>query len=217
MDIEKLKKLNSDPKELEAPASLVLTGLESRMKELLAEQMIMNSRFIVDKADLTKRLEESEKERSFQLTQVKALVVTLTKKLEEFQQLNNQKLEKASQIMNEESKKSHETNSKIRHEVMNQAHQVKAIPNPNCKERTKQYATELLITVGLATVLLGVFRLVILLMTLLKHLSLIHISEPTRLGMISYAVFCLKKKKKKKKKKKSTLTRADKKKKFKQK
>ena len=31
-------------------------------------------------------------------------------------------------------------------------------------------------------------------------LSLIHISEPTRLGMISYAVFCLKKKKKAKKK-----------------
>src|SRR5450756_2774382 len=31
-----------------------------------------------------------------------------------------------------------------------------------------------------------------------RELSLIHISEPTRLGMISYAVFCLKKKKKKK-------------------
>ena len=31
------------------------------------------------------------------------------------------------------------------------------------------------------------------------HLSLIHISEPTRLGMISYAVFCLKKKKIRKK------------------
>src|SRR5450756_1114726 len=30
-----------------------------------------------------------------------------------------------------------------------------------------------------------------------QSLSLIHISEPTRLGMISYAVFCLKKKKKK--------------------
>ena len=29
----------------------------------------------------------------------------------------------------------------------------------------------------------------------LYDLSLIHISEPTRLGMISYAVFCLKKKK----------------------
>src|SRR5450759_5469915 len=29
------------------------------------------------------------------------------------------------------------------------------------------------------------------------NLSLIHISEPTRLGMISYAVFCLKKKNKK--------------------
>src|SRR5450756_3124408 len=29
-----------------------------------------------------------------------------------------------------------------------------------------------------------------------SYLSLIHISEPTRLGMISYAVFCLKKKKK---------------------
>ena len=28
-----------------------------------------------------------------------------------------------------------------------------------------------------------------------EYLSLIHISEPTRLGMISYAVFCLKKKK----------------------
>ena len=34
-------------------------------------------------------------------------------------------------------------------------------------------------------------------------LSLIHISEPTRLGMISYAVFCLKKKKKIKKQKKT--------------
>src|SRR5450756_2860533 len=33
-----------------------------------------------------------------------------------------------------------------------------------------------------------------------KDLSLIHISEPTRLGMISYAVFCLKKKKKKSRK-----------------
>src|SRR5450756_597290 len=32
-----------------------------------------------------------------------------------------------------------------------------------------------------------------------RLLSLIHISEPTRLGMISYAVFCLKKKKKKEK------------------
>src|SRR5450756_2726075 len=31
-----------------------------------------------------------------------------------------------------------------------------------------------------------------------EYLSLIHISEPTRLGMISYAVFCLKKKKTKK-------------------
>src|SRR5450756_733372 len=30
----------------------------------------------------------------------------------------------------------------------------------------------------------------------LTYLSLIHISEPTRLGMISYAVFCLKKKNK---------------------
>ena len=35
-------------------------------------------------------------------------------------------------------------------------------------------------------------------------LSLIHISEPTRLRRISYAVFCLKKKKKRKKKKKTT-------------
>src|SRR5665648_425367 len=39
----------------------------------------------------------------------------------------------------------------------------------------------------------------------LINLSLIHISEPTRLGMISYAVFCLKKKKKKIKKTKTTI------------
>src|SRR5450756_2785482 len=37
-------------------------------------------------------------------------------------------------------------------------------------------------------------------------LSLIHISEPTRLGMISYAVFCLKKKKKKRKEKENKKT-----------
>ena len=35
--------------------------------------------------------------------------------------------------------------------------------------------------------------------SILKKLSLIHISEPTRQAEISYAVFCLKKKKKKKK------------------
>ena len=36
------------------------------------------------------------------------------------------------------------------------------------------------------------------------YLSLIHISEPTRLGMISYAVFCLKKKKKPRERQKSS-------------
>src|SRR5450756_442413 len=39
-------------------------------------------------------------------------------------------------------------------------------------------------------------EIIILLPSSVKLLSLIHISEPTRLGMISYAVFCLKKKKK---------------------
>src|SRR5450756_2881073 len=39
----------------------------------------------------------------------------------------------------------------------------------------------------------------------IQYLSLIHISEPTRLGMISYAVFCLKKKKKNKQKTKSMI------------
>ena len=38
------------------------------------------------------------------------------------------------------------------------------------------------------------------------ELSLIHISEPTRLGMISYAVFCLKKKKNQTKKKQNMIT-----------
>src|SRR5660397_271094 len=46
------------------------------------------------------------------------------------------------------------------------------------------------------------------------HLSLIHISEPTRLRRISYAVFCLKKKKKKKKKKKNNILTINKKKKI---
>src|SRR5665648_1238571 len=32
----------------------------------------------------------------------------------------------------------------------------------------------------------------VILSGVVRHLSLIHISEPTRLGMISYAVFCLK-------------------------
>ena len=44
-------------------------------------------------------------------------------------------------------------------------------------------------------------------------LSLIHISEPTRLRRISYAVFCLKKKKKKTKQKKKKKKRKKKKKK----
>src|SRR5665648_268266 len=43
--------------------------------------------------------------------------------------------------------------------------------------------------------LLG-FLLILVFNSHIIALSLIHISEPTRLGMISYAVFCLKKKKK---------------------
>eukprot|EP00658_Telonema_sp_P-2_P029087 TRINITY_DN22177_c0_g1_i2.p1 TRINITY_DN22177_c0_g1~~TRINITY_DN22177_c0_g1_i2.p1 ORF type:complete len:254 (+),score=64.66 TRINITY_DN22177_c0_g1_i2:54-815(+) len=43
--------------------------------------------------------------------------------------------------------------------------------------------------------------------TVILGLSLIHISEPTRLLSISYAVFCLKKKKKKTKKKKNKKTK----------
>ena len=42
------------------------------------------------------------------------------------------------------------------------------------------------------------------------NLSLIHISEPTRLGMISYAVFCLKKKKRKQSMGYIALTKTDK-------
>src|SRR5678809_1609159 len=49
------------------------------------------------------------------------------------------------------------------------------------------------------------------------HLSLIHISEPTRQAEISYAVFCLKKKKKKKKKKRKKIKSREKNKKNKQK
>src|SRR5450756_2898681 len=41
----------------------------------------------------------------------------------------------------------------------------------------------------------GSVLLLVLLAVLVWKLSLIHISEPTRLGMLSYAVFCLKKKK----------------------
>src|SRR5659263_701439 len=48
--------------------------------------------------------------------------------------------------------------------------------------------------IGLITVLLGATGVFVELQKAL-NLSLIHISEPTRLGMISYAVFCLKKKK----------------------
>src|SRR5450756_2659731 len=62
------------------------------------------------------------------------------------------------------------------------------------------YAEKLRITPGLlliAAIMMEIPIAMIFLSRVLKYLSLIHISEPTRLGMISYAVFCLKKKKKK--------------------
>ncbi|VTU58503.1 oxaloacetate decarboxylase, gamma chain family protein [Lacticaseibacillus rhamnosus] len=58
-----------------------------------------------------------------------------------------------------------------------------------------------LMLVGMGGVFIVLFIIYIVAKLLLK-LSLIHISEPTRLRRISYAVFCLKKKKKKEKKKK---------------
>src|SRR5665648_679762 len=52
-----------------------------------------------------------------------------------------------------------------------------------------------------AGTIIGCFKALMVFLTPL-YLSLIHISEPTRLGMISYAVFCLKKKNKTTKKQK---------------
>ena len=57
-----------------------------------------------------------------------------------------------------------------------------------------------LVAAGFSLNILTLFALVLAIGTVVD-LSLIHISEPTRLGMISYAVFCLKKKNTKKKKK----------------
>src|SRR5450756_167317 len=51
------------------------------------------------------------------------------------------------------------------------------------------------ITVPWETLLLSVVLYIVVPVIIAQILSLIHISEPTRLGMISYAVFCLKKKK----------------------
>src|SRR5450756_685031 len=44
----------------------------------------------------------------------------------------------------------------------------------------------------LAALAVSLFLFSLIERSVVHHLSLIHISEPTRLGMISYAVFCLK-------------------------
>ena len=54
---------------------------------------------------------------------------------------------------------------------------------------------DLLLVIGDGLSSWAVERQAVPLIRALLPLSLIHISEPTRLGMISYAVFCLKKKK----------------------
>src|SRR5665648_531115 len=122
-----------------------------------------------NETSLTKKLEESERLRNFEIKRLAQINTVLNERMEKLEKVNYQKLERASEIINEEARKTQESNSKIIREVMDLAHQVKTIPNPNWKERAKQYGTQLLITVGLATVILGVFRLVIFLMTLLKH------------------------------------------------
>ena len=53
----------------------------------------------------------------------------------------------------------------------------------------------LMIAVGTVLAQIKIFEMPFGGSVTLVSLSLIHISEPTRLGMISYAVFCLKKKK----------------------
>src|SRR5450756_155117 len=58
---------------------------------------------------------------------------------------------------------------------------------------TREVPLQLAATLGEAQNHYGV--IVVDCLTMWVSLSLIHISEPTRLGMISYAVFCLKKKK----------------------
>src|SRR5665648_425467 len=59
------------------------------------------------------------------------------------------------------------------------------------------YSAVMVILIGLIIILLGRYLSppFVKLIKEVKDISLIHISEPTRLGMISYAVFCLKKKK----------------------
>ena len=61
---------------------------------------------------------------------------------------------------------------------------------------------------GLALAFFALVGLSLLSQRVAQRLSLIHISEPTRLGMISYAVFCLKKKKKKNNEKNGIIFKA---------
>src|SRR5665648_436283 len=154
LKMEELKKLNDSP---------------VRQEEATVKQTSSHGENEKNETSLTKKLEESERLRNFEIKRLAQINTVLNERMEKLEKVNYQKLERASEIINEEARKTQESNSKIIREVMDLAHQVKTIPNPNWKERAKQYGTQLLITAGLATVILGVFRLVIFLMTLLKH------------------------------------------------
>ena len=184
LNIAELKKLNSRPVSKEEVPTTVKQTSSHEQTEITAEniQIILGEQLSlsalirgkiqqseINETSLTKKLEESERLRNLEIKDFKSLVAVLNKKMEELREENYQKLERASAIIREEAKNSHETNSKIIREVMELARLVEFIPKLNWKERAKQYGTQLLITLGLATVLLGAFRLVILLTTLLKH------------------------------------------------
>src|SRR5665648_517296 len=126
LKMEELKKLNDSP---------------VRQEEATVKQTSSHGENEMNETSLTKKLEESERLRNFEIKRLAQINTVLNERMEKLEKVNYQKLERASEIINEEARKTQESNSKIIREVMDLAHQVKTIPNPNWKERAKQYGT----------------------------------------------------------------------------
>src|SRR5665648_488638 len=186
LKMEELKKLNDSPVRQEEATvkqtsshgenEITAENIQIILSEHLSLSALIRGRMQEsekNETSLTKKLEESERVRNVEIKRLAEINTVLNERMEKLEKVNYQKLERASEIINEEARTTQESNSKITREVMHLPHQVKTIPNPNWKERAKQYGTQLLITAGLATIILRVY------------LSLIHSSEPTSLGMNS--------------------------------
>lgn len=152
------------------------TELEDNMRTLSAEQIALSNRVTNNmkrSADLLKSLNKAyeESDQRFQDLNEKTnkIFKGVHQEMIDLKALNLEKMEKSYQAMMDTQAKNENRYTYLTTELLKLVKAVQQIPNPHWKDRVKQYALQVLITIGIVVGIVGAYQVTTLLMTFLNR------------------------------------------------